>query len=1495
MRTQKELEMQYHRLSARALVVISKRRNATALKSIPYDWQVERMVLRKQPFEHTSRTYDRNSPLRLSTVYGNPQKVNVPPMSELLHTSLDQPEHIVTWNIFQMMTHRVPFESTLEVLQRIPHTTNIAPILRDLPIDGFTLAQRALLATILLRRDLVPEATVQLDHIFRSEQISEIPHATITDLWSQIAQNFFTCPRMMFAWLENMPADWSMPAEVATKLIVSPVIAPISLAYKIISVYSKSAAAHSPSPYYAFFIVAKSTLRGKLLEAADIDDSALPQASILRSSPTRGSLHWRCVWQIFQCLNSKVPNWMDLLSHSQVEALSMAVLETMLVRAPPVMCLYTARRIVKAGIMSEVYCAVLLLKRLPENILSPALPVMRRLYAWLVQRYPVQSGWPFDVLVVANALIRVDLFDCVADLYDGIFQGIHSYSSEQKQKIVDTFVDIVCPECANILRSGDVHTQRTCMNCFATITKKGEEELPSFQPTKEIVQASKRRNREVFKDSIKALRARPDMGSAPPERVDPLARLRREVLEEPVLPAKVSLGSREIELSLPADQLEIKDVEALRTVASRKHEIESRSRALQGSSTDVSLLSLMTKRAELPSTTSLKPLLAGFDTAALFSTSPQGDARAADEPPRMADSMQKRAPGEPLFVKSTVKLWDCIWCGEENKPETRTCCAACGAETGPDSVWRTFLFCPGSGQTETKAKPTNLEELDFRLTDVGGKTREHVVAAAYWVMLYQKKFLLTADGAKIRLLNGLVLALCSYKERVMAAYVYFRLIPPAYRETESIPPLMRLFGQRASPKNVPPVAIARIIGKTTCTTCFDLEHTWRECPLIARRVLSRPGAAGRGDQSRLAKPIMSHTERIELEERVLKKSIEAIADFHAGKRAFTLFLELTEPLRFCKGNVGDANQLVQSLLAFGHRKRAAYVFNHIARHQRANASYELLGKWYGVSADEMAPQLRNRRLGDPDSPHPYFAQVIGVCCVCMEEAHAAHMCPIFAKWYTAELSAAQNGKIQYRFRGLTAGQSQAKSFCMSGPERLDAFYKYLLQVSSDFTGKIAGSAVQLGANSCVQMLLLANRHKAAKRLLMRIPQSLLDAETIKCYTDATGREMVPTDISTDDRIPIDAILDRDTCWLCYEKGHGLGACPTHAGKKVDDRIADTVEACLESGQQKLIAAAADFVLAHYIRGRYQLLFASRAFSARIEVLINRCVANGYAQRAAQLFSVLSLCTKKTTAAVFGSLKLSESTLGKLMPGTMRTVIIQAIESYGVCPHCMVPEDHSMRCPTLQDQHDFGRNILAIFRSEILLSGTREVDGREMNVMGRFKRLLVAHGDYLPYHIPQVRIAMNALACHYFLDKEMRDGMEVLQAIPMQYRKPLLYHRCLQAYGLSSPRVLHDIRARLSQRVDVDDIVFCEPLHEEIFLLKDQKTLCRSCWEMGHETDKCTAERPAVPVELVQMFDFEHLKREIDVIQTEMEAFYDVKLGTRHPLFNSDGKLQAPTP
>ncbi|KNH07782.1 phage-like element pbsx protein xkdT [Perkinsela sp. CCAP 1560/4] len=1445
---------------------------------------------------YSSQTH---SSLSLSTCYDTKDKQENNSLADLLSGSLDQPDHVVTWNLCQMLSHQVPISTVLEIIRRMPITQNVSPVLRRLPVEHISTPQRITLLHILLQRGLIPEAAVQIDLFFeQSSQNMEDYLPQLADIWKAIVRKYFTCPRLMCKWLDRMPETWAIPTEVATKLIISPLVAPISLAYKVINLYSKSNTAQSPAPYHAFFLVAKNTLKGKLLEAGADDNLDLPQTSLIRGSPVRGVLHWRCIWTIFQTMNRKIPTWTSMLTTDQVQNLSLAVLETMLVRAPPVMCLYTARKFIKEGVLSESYCAVLLLKRLPENIVGRSIPVMRRIYLWLVKSYPFHTGLLFDVFTVGNSLIRADLFDCVADLYDGIFQGIHFYSADQKRRIIDTFKDIVCPECANILNSGDVHSSRTCTNCFAVIEEKGKDEIASFLPRPDVIEVSKLKNRESFKESIRELRSRPDFSGAQFTGADPLARLRREVLEEPVLMSKVSLGTREIELSLPADQLEIKDVEALRKVASQKQEIDARCLALQSSSFDLSIQAAHLQKAELPSTTSLKPLIARLG---LFTPSKDHSLLTQDETKPDALTTQQTKQSHPLYVPSSVPSWDCIWCGETNTKENGVVCDTCGAETGPDTVWRTYLFCPSRKDSKSDhRKPTNLEELDYRLENIGKKSREEVVSAAYWAMLYQKKFLLTADETGVRQLNALTAALCNYKERVMAAYVYFRMIPPAYRERSCLLPLMKLFGthsqfDKLSSMHLANISISRVVGKTTCTTCFDLCHTWKECPLITRRVIQKlksGDCVAKPEPSRMHKPTLSSTERAEMEGQALQTSIRGVKDFHSAKSAFTLFLGLSDPLLFCAENPGMANRLVRSLLEYGHRKRGAYVLNHIERHQRENAAYEALSKWYGVSHNEIASLLSNRRIGDASSPHPYFAQVIGVCCVCMDESHAAHMCPIFAHWMQKETKASKSGQIQYRFRGLTAGQSQAKSFCFSGPERLDAFFKYLLNISRTLNKSLAGSAVQYGVNRCVQALLTRGMEVEATKLLLRIPQSLLEVETVKYFTEKTGQRLHVTDFESDRLIPVDSVLPRATCWLCFEPSHVLSMCPKHAHKKTDARLADTVAECMSTGQAELIAAAADYLLGFYMRGKYQLLFSSRAFSAIIEELMNHCVQHGFVQRAGRLFSILSLCTKKTIQAVWEPVGMQKSDLAKLMPGTPRTEVIKIVQKLGACPFCMTTGDHTAKCPTLQDDHDFGRNILAMFRSEILLNGGNEFTTGSLNVMHRLKRTLVAHADHLPYHIPQVRIAMNAMACHFFLDKEFFHGMELLQAIPMQFRKPLLYHRCLQAYGLSNPRVLHDIRARLTPRVDCDELLFTEPLQDELFVLKDQKQLCHCCWRLGHHADNCSEDKKRlVRISPAQMFDFDFLKREVDVIQTEMEDFYDVKLGVRHPLFSDENMLK----
>ena len=1074
---------------------------------------------------------------------------------------------------------------------------------------------------------------------------------------------------------------------------------------------------------------------------------------------------------------------------------------------------------------------------------------------------------------------------------------------------MSTFIDMVCPECANILNEKNVHIRRLCPNCFARIEEKSTEEKPSYEPTSEVIKASREKQKDTYKDRLKNLRDQQVAGAVTEiRRQDSLKFFRHELLEERTLPTTATIGSHSVSISLPADQLDVKDVDAIRQMVSRRQEIESRKIELEREIAQTGKVP-QAARSKLPSEASLTPLL---------------EIRSRKEPEKnknalVSDSINM-SDSEPYLVPTSRCAWDCVWCEESNSEAARVTCSGCGADTGPEAIWRSYKFCPRDCASEDSGSsvPSNLQELSYRLKRIETKSREEVVAAAYWLLLFRKKFLLEASEKQLHGLNNAVLALCSNTERVMAAYIFFRIIPSAVRSRDCLKPLMTLFGTNISaplleqeePGSIAPTLI---IGPGTCLTCFDLQHTWKQCPIITRRIsnssVSKERKTVRGifsdspqklaeqnEPLKVSKPTLSSGEEIQ---RGIDRLLLAISRTteSTARRTFSIFLDSPGRNIFCETHPIEANVFVRHLAGRGHFKQAAYVLNHIPRHLRENESYQEVAKRYSILPDEIDPMLRYRRLGDQDANHPFFSQVFQVCCICLTEKHVSFSCPMLESWFKAEISPQTSNQTLKKFKGLTVGQNQALAFASSGPERLAAFVRFLKRKLFSLKDMSELRAVGDGINAAIQELVRVDRANEAVSILLRVPRTCITRETLERVMGyyGTAKEDIMYCWKSSNRFPLELLLPSTVCWSCFRPGHPLLRCLEYESKTPDVRIRRILEGLLEINQPTATAGAVDYLSGLYIRCRYISVIQSRSMSELLERLLLQCLQQGDAVRGFKVFRLMAHCSPSTTGHFWRPFQISASVMHHLTPDKTLQELSTILKRNGVCPICMIRADHNVACPTLQAEQDLGRNMLAIFRMEMLLGD--EVDARHIvpgelprhTIVDRLANIVIRYQNHLPYHIPHVRVAINAIGCHYFVDNyDVARGMTILQAIPMQYRKPLLYHRCLQAFGLSDAKMIHNVRTRLAPHVDLDEIVFLDPVPEDLFALRETPNLCHNCWRFGHDSKSCpNADDPLLcalqTVTPVQIFNFQRLIAEVDAVQCDFETTHGMLVGTRCPL------------
>eukprot|EP00759_Apiculatamorpha_spiralis_P056966 PhF_6_TR8338/c0_g1_i1/m.13032 len=1426
----------------------------------------------------------------------------------------EMPTSIATWHAMRKITTKIPSEVSLHILSTLSTKHNAAPLIRQLVVDHFTTAQRAQLIDILLERGLFPEAVIQMN-ILMSTDVYEIPLETLLRLWKGFARHDVVCHSSMTEWLAKMPKGWPIPHDIALKLLMGSVLAPPTMAYRVLSAYSITPAPHSAHPYQAFFLIARNSLKSQTLSQQDANVS----------TPARGVLHWKVTWRFFQTLNRTTPDWPNQLTTQQFQSVCHNIMEVLLSRAPPILCLFVARSMTRAGGLDSLGSAILMIRRLGSQKSLEGAVVARRIYKWFVNGNLFLNMQPHEIFAIANTLIRMQLFDCVEDLYNSLFENIHQYDQDFKNLLVTTFADIVCPECSNILNDKNVHNARVCPSCFTAIPAKNATLRASYEPSTTVLDIAKKKKSVNMVAAVQELRG---LARAPPQAPpinvsssavrtkDAAAVLKREVLEETILPSRVHFTTKEgsrrdFKLSLPADHLDAKDFKAIfteRAVASRRQEIEARQSVLRADALSLAPEIPTTVRARVPSEVSFAPPLLPLDSPEGTLAALGGVDKSLTPPLNVLSLLQTHASFRPVSC-----VWDCLWCEEENPPEVTTACIACGAEAGPAALWRVPRRPAAHNAPKKLDGLSNLDELAYRLQDIKQKKREDAVAATYWLMLYRKKFLIHANETQLSALNDLVFRLAHDHERVMAAYVFFRIIPGSFRSMDCVPLLMSLFGT-ATPQNVleanntkPQNLSSLVLGNDTCSICFDHSHTWKSCPIVTRRFPTIPGATVRPKSTlfslsldpehakkpviakpvvRVSKPSLSQQEQKLKQETAFIEHVKGASDFQTSKVAFGAFLTLLDRHLFAETHVDEVTSLALALAKNNLRRHAAFLLCHIPKHHRSNELYIAVAGCYEITQEDIVGLLDKRTLGDVHGNHPNIQQVLRVCCVCLEQSHASHQCPYFQDWYKIEVSNRSERSVS-GYRGRTKGEIQAEGFATSGPERLEAFQKFLISMTADLVKRQGPvGAIPLGIHVTITEFVRKQNASSALHMVVSFPRRYLRDEGVEATMKALKYH-------TDDikfvlsmkEVPMQYVVPSTHCMICFSPGHVFRNCPLHQKKTPEHRIADTLVSLVSLKQTAAISAAADYIWGLHLRSVCPNVLSSSVLAPHLENLILQCVTADQLKRAIHVFMVLPRCSKDIGLNVFGRLQIGDADMKSLLMGGARNVpdLNRILSRNGVCPYCMVREDHSVRCPTLQSELDMGRNVLAIFRTEVL-----EEEAYSVNAFQRLSDLFLKYRDHLPYHISAMRRAVNAVTAMWALESNVTRAMQQLKAIPQQYRDRTPYRLLLREYGVEDRKIVQALQV-IPLASEDEDVIHCEPcpdISDTIF--SGVKQLCGKCYKIDHATSDCTASETnlMMKVDPVQVFEHQKLEAAVKAIQSDLEAKIGEPIGANHPIFTS---------
>nr|CCM12998.1 hypothetical protein, conserved [Leishmania guyanensis] len=1146
-----------------------------------------------------------------------------------------------------------------------------------------------------------------------------------------------------------------------------------------------------PAPFLVFFKVMREA-RDVLLHAvygSDEEDEEVATLSATqryrgtaaaatgRAHASLPMVHWELVWHVFQQLNRENPLWYTQLGPQEAGDLCIDAMEVLCHGADPWLTLNVARRVSARHIIDGVDMSLWLLNRLdPSHHTDEAREVARKLFRWLLVDVGVHVQPPLHrhLVPAARTLIRLGLQEELSTLYNAVIDNVVLFTPEHRDAFLHVLRDLICPACASVLPEDDVYVDRVCPNCMEVVPAKDTDTIPSFRLSAEHVERQRaqrkqrrQRTRQRLSASVRRLQQDGARGSGssvslfhPPRDAADILRWhlqKRDSTEQGgedgaldispssslLLAASAAAGAPLVpgvsvsnELALfpvageAASGAQVLDVRAAMEESSRRLELQRAARryvlaqrgvcddadggdgGYAGSSGGVPSATLRVTYGTLPTTLPVSAQALDASTLKYLSTA------------------AKATPGSEQAVDGA---WVCVWCQEDNTEWcSRVQCNACRAETGPGAPWRRFAYTEASGDImlELRGRISNCEE---RPVDA--------IVAGYLLMVYRRIFQLRATPADQDRLLRLVEVLCQLQERVLAAYVYTRLIPISQRRLGMpLSSLAQVFGQETSPTyqalrqadltrpGADGMFFEAIFGAQTCRICFG-QHDWHLCPIVTRNFAASESATGE-DRVRTAISLSPEEKQRAVLERLSQRIRHAATSLSPSDEelesatsslpsspsvllppgrpcvrlvvdAYTAFV--SSPFReiFAELHSSDANCLSLLLSRVQQYRRAAFVLCHVPPPQRAMEAYLRMVHYFNVTEAEAlallepppAPATASKgpaagpaasgcsSAGYPASVvrHVNFMQVTQTCCMCLDARHASHTCPRLDEWLKRVQRLALSGSsgsngaagapssaaattlvdIQGDARLRRRLKAQVDGWTTAGPERLHAFYRYLI-VHIDLlrpmalvsTGTAKPSALRradfddplvYAVNKTIVKLSAVERRSETYRLYSHAPVECVSVATTAAVlrmngfseesaqtllTHASSTEEGPATRSDSDTFGgsrcssvllhaslaarTAAVPVRQCCLLCFSPDHAFVECLELSAASTEvERLLIVLRnvaeiACVPDG----IGAAAAYVYSEYNRGRLsaEMMRSHPELVRELLMLTRRCFA-----------------------------------------------------------------------------------------------------------------------------------------------------------------------------------------------------------------------------------------------------------------------------------------------
>ncbi|KPI86913.1 hypothetical protein ABL78_4006 [Leptomonas seymouri] len=1236
-----------------------------------------------------------------------------------------------------------------------------------------------------------------------------------------------------------------------------------------------------PSPFLVFFKVmreAREVLSNAVEEEAAAAVAGAPAAAAgcsaaagLRANNSLPMVHWELVWNTFQQLNCENRQWYMQMTVQEAGDLCQDVIEVLCHGADPWLTLNVSRRVAARHIVDGVNISLWLLHRLdPSHHTEEAREVARKLFRWLLVDVGLhlQPSLHHHLIPAARALIRLGLQEELRVLYSAVLDNVYLFSAEHRDAFMQVLKDLICSSCSNMLPERDVYVDRVCPNCMTVVPAKDADTIPSFRLSAEHVERlrarrkqQRQRSRQRLTASVHRLQSGEHNGEASAARRQHSNQLRGPQDAAEVLRRHLQRGKEREDgddddsstmglllsdaatlvpgVPVASDYtlfpvagfsgtkggVPVLDVRAAMEESSRRLELQRAARryalaqrgeaddGFRDASASSSNSLTLARRTSAAMPTTLPISAQALDAATLKYLSTAANT-----------SAYSSAANAAAAAAARDGVWVCVWCQERNTEwSSRVQCSACGAETGPSAPWRHFVYADpvgGDVMMELRGRMSNCEE---RPVDA--------IVAGYMLMVYRRTFQLRATPADHERLQRLVVMLCHLQERVLAGYVYTRLVPLTHRHTGALLDLLaQTYGQQNEARyraltqedlTLPEregAFFEAVFGPQTCRACFG-SHDWHLCPIVTRDFA---GAADQQRQHQQRSPISLSPEEKQravlerLAQRIHQaaKSVGAAATAavpstaststtttaSAGRPNAQLVVDayvafVSSPFReiFAELHAGDANQLSLLLSCIQQYRRAAFVLCHIPQTQRLTEAYLRLISFFNVTEEEAltllggrGPQLQQPVQGDVAAP-PNFVQVTKTCCMCLDQRHASHECPRLDEWLRGvqrlakagedAAAAAASSTVSRDSTALmdVAGEArlrqrlraQVDGWTTAGPERLHAFNRYLAAHMELLRPSAAAAAAPPRRMNLNDPLIYA-----VNKTLTKLATLGRRSETYRLYTHA----------------PVECLSIATTATVL--RMNGFAEDSIRALCRADDDDDDAASPVDGGDTATTTTADAKFTMAHRSSER------------------------------------------------------SLSSVQKHAPLAARTA---AVPMQRCCLLCFSSQHAYVDCPEL---------AAAATEAEKLLLVAKEVGGISSVHDGIGAAAVYVYSEYNRGRLssemmrsnPALVAALLTLVRRCFATRQLSHGVRVLRRLPVEMVPPAtVYADLWRAAGLPEEAV-EQKQAQLLALFDAEGLVPCvdppppRPTYSNSFLSQLSRTLhddlCRHCYEHGHTIATC---------------------------------------------------------